>query len=118
LNVEVFFTLADVREKLERWRQNYNQVRPHSALGDHPPETFAAGLKDTATPRPEPSPDGPRKPAAGNSLEISLESVEPKNAGQIGLNRTTHAVSSTSTWHAFAGRVILATIASHSDTED
>ena len=70
LNVEVFFTLADVREKLERWRQDYNQVRPHSALGDHPPETFAAGWKDTATPRPEPSPDGPRKPAAGNSLEI------------------------------------------------
>ena len=32
LNVEVFFTLADVRDKLERWRQDYNQVRPHSAL--------------------------------------------------------------------------------------
>ena len=27
LNMEVFFTLADVREKLERWRQDYNQVR-------------------------------------------------------------------------------------------
>ena len=26
LNVEVFFTLADVREKLERWREDYNQV--------------------------------------------------------------------------------------------
>lgn len=33
LNVHVFFSLADVREKLERWRQDYNQVRPHSALG-------------------------------------------------------------------------------------
>ena len=31
MNVEVFFTLADVRDKLERWRQDYNQVRPHSA---------------------------------------------------------------------------------------
>jgi putative transposase len=31
LNVEVFFTLADVRDKLERWRQDYNQVRPHTA---------------------------------------------------------------------------------------
>jgi putative transposase len=29
LNVQVFFALADVREKLERWRQDYNQVRPH-----------------------------------------------------------------------------------------
>ena len=36
MNVEVFFTLADVRDKLERWRQDYNQVRPHSALADHP----------------------------------------------------------------------------------
>ena len=24
LNVEVFFTLADVRDKLERWCQDYN----------------------------------------------------------------------------------------------
>jgi len=35
----------------------------------------------------------------------SLESVECKNAGQTGLNRTTQAVSSTSTWYAFAGQV-------------
>ena len=41
LNVEVFFTLADVREKLERWREDYNQVRPHSALHDQSPRTFA-----------------------------------------------------------------------------
>ena len=33
LNVETFFDLSDVREKLERWRLDYNQVRPHSALG-------------------------------------------------------------------------------------
>jgi putative transposase len=31
LNVQVFFALADVREKLELWRQDYNQVRPHSS---------------------------------------------------------------------------------------
>jgi putative transposase len=41
LNVEVFFTLADVREKLEHWREDYNQVRPHSALNDQSPQTFA-----------------------------------------------------------------------------
>jgi putative transposase len=40
LNVEVFFALADVREKLELWRRDYNQVRPHSALGDRSPEEF------------------------------------------------------------------------------
>jgi putative transposase len=69
LNVEVFFTLADVHDKLERWRQDYNQVRPHSALADHPPETFAAQWAETAALRPEPNPDGLRKPAMGNSLE-------------------------------------------------
>jgi hypothetical protein len=30
-----------VREKLERWRKDYNQVRPHSALDDQSPEAFA-----------------------------------------------------------------------------
>jgi putative transposase len=41
LNVEVFFTVVDVREKLERWRKDYNQVRPHSGLDDQSPEAFA-----------------------------------------------------------------------------
>jgi putative transposase len=42
LNVEVFFTLEDVREKLSRWQEDYNGTRPHSALQDQAPATFAA----------------------------------------------------------------------------
>jgi putative transposase len=42
LNVEVFFTLSDAREKLARWRQDYNQHRPHSALDDQTPAEFAS----------------------------------------------------------------------------
>src|SRR5271163_3796678 len=42
LNVQVFFALADVREKLEQWRYDYNQVRPHSALNDHAPHDASA----------------------------------------------------------------------------
>lgn len=38
--VSVFF-LEDAREKLERWRQDYNHCRPHSALRDLPPAAFA-----------------------------------------------------------------------------
>jgi putative transposase len=34
LNVEVFFALADARDKLECWRNNYNRMRLHSALAD------------------------------------------------------------------------------------
>ena len=41
LNVNVFFSLADAREKLERWRQDYNTCRPHSALGHLPPAEYA-----------------------------------------------------------------------------
>lgn len=40
-DVETFFDLTDVREGLERWRLDYNQERPHSALDDHSPAEFA-----------------------------------------------------------------------------
>ncbi len=33
LNREVFYTLEEVQVLTERWRQEYNHVRPHSALG-------------------------------------------------------------------------------------
>lgn len=42
LNVEVLFTLDDVRQKLDRWRNDYNHYRPHSALADRTPAEFAA----------------------------------------------------------------------------
>jgi putative transposase len=41
LNVEVFFTLEDVRQKLARWQEDYNRLRPHSSLQDQAPATFA-----------------------------------------------------------------------------
>lgn len=42
LNVEVFFSLVDARRKLERWREDYNRRRPHSALQDRTPAEVAA----------------------------------------------------------------------------
>jgi len=48
LNVQVFFTVADARDKLEQWRLDYNQVRPHSALGERAPEEFADGWQTAA----------------------------------------------------------------------
>lgn len=44
LNGEIFFDLADARNKLEDWRHDYNQKRPHSALADRTPEEFAREL--------------------------------------------------------------------------
>ena len=41
LNLTLFFSIQDAREKLEKWRVDYNTRRPHSALGDLAPEEFA-----------------------------------------------------------------------------
>jgi len=37
LNGEIFYTLKEAQILIERWRQEYNTVRPHSALGYRPP---------------------------------------------------------------------------------
>jgi len=37
LNREVFTTLAEAKVLIEQWRKEYNQIRPHSARGYHPP---------------------------------------------------------------------------------
>jgi putative transposase len=42
LNENWFLTLPEAREKIQRWRRDYNQARPHSALGYQTPEEFAA----------------------------------------------------------------------------
>lgn len=42
LKVEVFFTLADARSKLDLWNYDDNHHRPHSALADRTPSEFAA----------------------------------------------------------------------------
>ena len=38
LNVEVFLDLADAQSKIESWKRDYNQQRPHSALADRTPQ--------------------------------------------------------------------------------
>jgi transposase InsO family protein len=37
LNGEIFTTLLEAQVLIERWRKNYNRIRPHSALGYRPP---------------------------------------------------------------------------------
>ena len=41
LNGEIFDTVLEARVLTERWRQEYDQVRPHSALGYRPPAPAA-----------------------------------------------------------------------------
>lgn len=37
LNGEIFYTLKEAQVIIERWREHYNTVRPHSSLGYRPP---------------------------------------------------------------------------------
>jgi putative transposase len=52
LNENWFLTLQEAREKIERWRRDYNQARPHSALGYQTPEEFAAAARGASPPTP------------------------------------------------------------------
>lgn len=53
LNGEIFYTLAEARTLIERWRRHYNTVRPHSSLGYKPP------APQTILPKPPPPPYDP-----------------------------------------------------------
>jgi hypothetical protein len=64
LAVELFSCLTEARVLIEDWRQDYNQRRPHSALGMMTPAAFAASLQErcpspTATTAVE---EGERRP--------------------------------------------------------
>ena len=37
LNREIFYTLKEAQILIERWREEYNTIRPHSSLGYRPP---------------------------------------------------------------------------------
>ena len=45
LNASWFLTMADARQKIEAWREEYNGERPHSSLGYRTPAQFAAILE-------------------------------------------------------------------------
>jgi len=45
LNEHWFRSLAEAREIIGAWRADYNQRRPHSALGHQTPAKFAAAFR-------------------------------------------------------------------------
>jgi len=65
LNGESFDTVVEAKVLIERWRREYNQVRPHSALGYRPPAPqailpLAPGFRSA--------------PPGGNGARTNLES--------------------------------------------
>jgi len=73
LNQHWFTSLRDARTEIERWRLDYNHVRPHSSLGGLPPAVFAegAGLRSqapSAPPFPPPTPEGKSESMSADEL--------------------------------------------------
>ncbi|MBD5641696.1 MAG: transposase, partial [Desulfovibrio sp.] len=52
LNQHIFTSLEEAQEKIELWRQDYNQARPHGSLGWLTP---AAYREKNTNPSPEPN---------------------------------------------------------------
>jgi len=48
LNETLFSSLGDARAKLKAWRQDFNDVRPHSSLGYLDPADYARALSANA----------------------------------------------------------------------
>ena len=53
LNAQVFVSLHDARQKIEAWRIDYNEHRPHGSLGNLTPQEFVeqaaqTGLQETS----------------------------------------------------------------------
>ena len=49
LNVHQFTSIADAKEKIEAWRLDYNQRRPHSSLGHLTPNEYAEQRQNSPT---------------------------------------------------------------------
>jgi len=47
LNEEIFGSLAYARHIIEAWRQDYNNIRPHSSLGYQTPTQYRVSLRPT-----------------------------------------------------------------------
>ena len=51
LNRKIFYTLHEAQILIERWRKDYNTIRPHSSLGYRPPAPQAWLLSSIMQPR-------------------------------------------------------------------
>ena len=62
LDREIFYSLREAQVLIEAWRQHYNTVRPHSALGYRPPAPEAVAWPGPAW--------APLHPSAGQDARV------------------------------------------------
>ena len=46
MNAHAFRSLAEARDIIEAWRQDYNTARPHSSLGGLAPEEYGRAMNE------------------------------------------------------------------------
>lgn len=46
LNANIFYSLDDAQEIIEKWREDYNNWRPHSSLGNQSPMDYIKSIKN------------------------------------------------------------------------
>jgi len=73
LNGHIFASTIEAQRVLEAWRQDYNHVRPHSALNDRTPAEMGTLGVDSRVPRESTAlkNDGPKTEIAGRFVTIS-----------------------------------------------
>ncbi len=49
LNLHWFRSLGEARQIIEAWKEEYNAIRPHSALGDRTPRGYASALSSVSS---------------------------------------------------------------------
>lgn len=47
LNTNIFYTLDEAKTVVEKWREDYNDWRPHSSLGNETPSSYAKRSDET-----------------------------------------------------------------------
>ena len=50
LNANVFYSLPEAQERIELWREDYNNWRPHSALGNQSPVEYTTSVLNQRSP--------------------------------------------------------------------
>ena len=74
LNHHWFSTLVDARQKIEHWRMEYNQERPHSSLAYRTPEEFAKVCSELTNGMALSAPIPPEPPVGMEESQIGTRS--------------------------------------------
>jgi len=82
LNANWFVNLADARQKIESWRQQYNTDRPHSSLAYRTPEEFAKVCSELSSRMAATPPDRPSEPGDRTAVLTGKGPLAPRPAGR------------------------------------